>query len=110
MHIVALALVLIAAPFAALAQDAHLLQQRASFAYREMQRAERDAELADAEAKDHARTVAQLREQLEAADKQTAQARKRADEARARAAEARKRWQTASDALERTEPRPSKSP
>jgi len=73
-------------------QDAHLLQQRAGFAHKEMQQAERDIERAEAEAKEHAAQAAQLRQQAEKMIKQSEAAKARANDARARATEARKRW------------------
>jgi hypothetical protein len=91
----------------ALAQDAHLLQQRASFAYGEMRQAERDAERAQAEAKEQSAVAIRLREQADEAAKQSAQSQNRASEARARAAEARSRWQAASDELDKLRPEPA---
>jgi hypothetical protein len=94
----------------AAAQDAHLLQQRAGFAYREMRQAERDAERAQAEAKEQAALAVRLREQADEAAKKSAQAQTRASQALARAAEARGRWQAANDALDQLRPSPSPAP
>ncbi|RPI45605.1 MAG: hypothetical protein EHM59_09710 [Betaproteobacteria bacterium] len=105
-----LGLLLAAFAVAAPAQDAHLLQQRAAFAYREMQQAERDAEQAIAEAREQAAEAERLRQQAESMSKQSAAAQKRVSAARARALEARKRWETAADALEKLQAPPPAKP
>ncbi|MCC7495913.1 MAG: hypothetical protein IT204_26410 [Fimbriimonadaceae bacterium] len=103
-------LVLTTLPLVAPAQDAHLLQQRASFAYREMQQAERDAERTEAETQNLETNAAQLRKQLQQYDQQIAASRKQAADARARAAEARSRWTAESEALEKVQGRPAAKP
>lgn len=95
---------------AAFAQDAHLLQQRAAFAYREMQQAEGDAERAETEAQALEGNAAQLRKQLEQYDKQIAASRKQVTDARARAAEAKTRWSAESEALEKVQGRAAPKP
>ena len=100
----ALAVLWVAAGNAALAQDAHLLQQRASFAYREMQLAEREAEQAAIEAKNIDARIVELQTELEASRKRSATAHANAKAATERAREARKRWEAASDALEKAPP------
>ena len=88
----------------ALAQDGHLLQQRASFAYREMQLAERETEQAVIEAKEIDGQITELQKQLEAARKRSATAHAHVKATQVRAAEARKRWNDASEALDKARP------
>lgn len=103
-------LLLLCLPAIAHAQDAHLQQQRAAFAFREMQQAERDAERAQAEARDIEAETVRARKQLEQLEQRGAAARKQAAEAQGRAAEARTRWQTETEALEKIQGRPGQKP
>lgn len=82
-------------------QDTEALQQRASFAYRELQQAERNAEQAALEAKEVDAQSAELQKQLAAVRKRATAAQAREKEARARVAEARKRWEAAAEALDK---------
>lgn len=83
------------------AQDAHLLQQRASFAFREMQRAEADVKAAEAEAQQLEADAARMQTEIDKVRASAAEARKREQAARVRAAESRKRWEQNAAELER---------
>lgn len=91
----------IAGAAVAQAQDVEALQQRASFAYREMQQAERNAEQATLEAREIDAQSTELQKQLEAVRKRAAAAQAREKDARARAAAARKHWEAAAEALDK---------
>jgi septal ring factor EnvC (AmiA/AmiB activator) len=100
-------LVLAALPAFSFAQDAHLQQQRTSFAYREMREAQRKAELTEADTQDLEANAARLREQLEQVNRQISTARKQAADNRAKANEAYTRWMTESESLEKLQTRPA---
>jgi len=92
-------LALLAAPAAA--QDAHLLQQRASFAFREMETARRDADHAAQEAKQIEAEAVRLQAEADKLRAQATEARKRSDAARQRETEARTRWEANTAELEK---------
>jgi len=83
------------------AQDTHLLQQRASFAFREMQRAEADVKAAEAEAQQLEAEAARMQAEVDKVRASAADVRKREQAARVRAAESRKRWEHNAAELDR---------
>jgi len=97
-HLVAF-LAVLAAPAAA--QDAHLLQQRASFAFREMETARRDAGYAAKEAEQAEAESARIQAELDKVRTAATAARKREQAARQREVDARKRWEASSAELEK---------
>lgn len=106
MRIVACALMLLFSNLT-LAQDTHLLQRRASFAYREMQQAERDQQLAENEKREADLYAAELQKQLDAVKKESTEADARLKAARTRATQEKERWQAAAEALEKAQIKPA---